>query len=228
MYMWILKIIWVSWVSERMTHFQLLKEMIKLKPHPHSPPPVVSPPLTRPRLRLLPWQIRSSVTSSFLVPDISFIFWLSLIFIKTYNCYILSSIPKFCSKIFFFQVFWSYSSVHRFLLCTDCVHSDLRGGLPWWIRHSIFTASLSASVGPLQGEGLWNGGTLQLILPMRKEGPTGKDLPQGQAHCTWTQWDTAAGFIPLEASLRGEFICHSAGYGSNIKSHLPSIFIPYV
>lgn len=103
----------MSWVSERMTHFQLLKK-IKLKPHPHSPSPVVSPPLTRPLLRLLPGQIRSSVTSSCLVPDISFIFWLSLIFIKTYNCYILSSIPKFCSKTFFF---FKFSGLIP--LCTD-------------------------------------------------------------------------------------------------------------
>lgn len=88
-----------------------LKEQIKVKPYFHSPPPTTPPP------PLLPGPLRSSVPSSFWVPDISFTVWLALLFIETYTCYILPSISRYFIARFFFN-FSSLSYSSEKILCT--------------------------------------------------------------------------------------------------------------
>lgn len=123
-----------------------------------------------PAPQLLPGQVQASVPASFLVPDISFTFWFSLILLKMYNYYISLTISRFYSKIhFFFQVFWPYSSRKTLWTGFSYVHTgfiqtseaDFLAGL-----ETPFSPPPSpVSVSPLEGEGLWNDGRLQLILP---------------------------------------------------------------
>lgn len=176
--------------------------------------------------QLLPGQVQSSVPTSFLVPNISFTFWFSLILIKMYNCYISLSISRFYSKThYFFRVFWSYSSQKTlrqiFPVYTHILYPfrpQRETSLLDWRLHFHCLPPLLLWA-PLKGRGYeMMEGYSSFYHEQRRSSR------KGQAH-----HDTAESSIHFsQASLRDEFICHSAGYGSNIKNHLPSIFTPYV
>lgn len=76
-----------------MTHFQLFSSK-RYSSNPTLTPSSLSSPL--PPHHFSQDSTRSSVSSSFLVPDIYFTFKLALLCIKTCNCYILPSIAR-CS-----------------------------------------------------------------------------------------------------------------------------------
>lgn len=156
------------WEGDSLSTF-LLKEEIRSKPYSHSPRLSVSLPSPS----LLPGQHRSRVSSTFLVPDISFIFWLALLFIKTYNSYILSRIPRCFIAIIFFKIS-KLSPLGRFCVKVSCVYTVF--------IHCVHTPKgvfLTGLVTPFsllplcfygptsRGERLCNDGRSQLILPMR-------------------------------------------------------------
>lgn len=127
-----------------------------------------------PAPQLLPGQVQASVPASFLVPDISFTFWFSLILIKMCNCYISL---RFYSKIHFLfrfsdliplgrlygQVFPVYIldsfrpqrqtslldwRLHFHRLPPPLLWAHLRGGvMKWWEVTARFTTSNEGPAG---------------------------------------------------------------------------------
>lgn len=176
--------------------------------------------------QLLPGQAQSSVPTSFLVPNISFTFWFSLILIKMYNCYISLSISRFYSKILFFFRFSGLTPLRRLYGQIFPVYIHILYSFRPQRETSLLDCRLHFHClpplllwAPLKGRGYeMMEGYSSFYHEQRRSSR------KGQAHC-----DTAESSIHFsQASLRDEFICHSAGHGSNIKSHLPSIFTPYV
>lgn len=153
------------WEGDSLSTF-LLKEEIRSKPYSHSPRLNVSFPFPS----LLPGQHRSRVSTTFLVPDISFIFWLALLFIKTCNSYISSSIPRYFIAIIFFKIS-KLSTLGRFCVKVSCVYIVFIQ-----TPKTVFLAGLVTPFsflplcfcGPTsRGEMSCNDGRSQLILPRR-------------------------------------------------------------